>query len=351
MGHTAMVLQVLARGGVDDGAVEPMDRHGSVTASQEHVVEGAHQRHCRATPMPVVPVTLGSRVVGLPKRQARRELGRGVGFARQDDGAPLLEHQGTKGLVARESIAQAGHPMGCHLGGMCAQPACARGAFTVLCGRPVWRPDGLRGHGHDLRLSRADEHRGDGGMRREGLASAALTGETGGAMHGRGRTGVRTIQGHQPWVAKDPKGCQHAVLFKARTDLNNHRIEMGRRDRIEQRAALMVTGNRLSAQEGLGVLVPFGVLQPALILQKRRRLGEKEAKGTQGSIVDGVSGVGSLVAMVRQWSAPSVQDALEDIEASRVCHDALLRAVESVTFALSVSIGNREPFASQNENC
>ena len=94
--------------------------------------------------------------------------------------------------------------------------------------------------------------------------------------------------------------------------------------------------------------MPFGVLQPALILQKRRRLGEKDAKGTQGSLVDGVSGVGSLVAMVRQWSDPSVQDALEDIEASRVGHDSLLRSVERVTLALSVSIGNREPFASQN---
>ena len=100
IGHTAIVIQLLARCGVDDGEVEPIDRPGIVTASQEHVVEVAHQRHCRETPMPGVPFTLGSRVVGLPKRQALRERGMGVGFARQDAVATMLEHQCTKGLVA-----------------------------------------------------------------------------------------------------------------------------------------------------------------------------------------------------------------------------------------------------------
>jgi hypothetical protein len=64
----------------------------------------------------------------------------------------------------------------------------------------------------------------------------------------------------------------------------------------------------------MGVIVPCGLLQPALVLQKRRRLGEKDAKGAQDGILDGVSGVWPLLAMVRQWSDPSVQDALEGIE-------------------------------------
>ena len=37
-------------------------------------------------------------------------------------------------------------------------------------------------------------------------------------------------------------------------------------ERIEQGADLIVTGNLLNAKQGLGVIVPFGVLQPALVL-------------------------------------------------------------------------------------
>ena len=108
---------------------------------------------------------------------------------------------------------------------------------------------------------------------------------------------------------------QPAVLFKALKDLNKHEIEVARCNRIEQRADLIVTGNLSHAHQGVGVIVAFGALQPALVLQKRWRLGEKDAKGAQGGILDGISGVWPLVAMVRQWSDPSVQDVLEGIEA------------------------------------
>jgi hypothetical protein len=108
---------------------------------------------------------------------------------------------------------------------------------------------------------------------------------------------------------------QHAVLFKTLKDLNKHRIEVAWRDRIEQRADLIITGNLLHVEEGVGVILPFGMLKSALVFQKRRRLGEKDAKGAQGGIVDGVLGVGTLFAMVRQVSDSSVQDALEGIEA------------------------------------
>ena len=64
----------------------------------------------------------------------------------------------------------------------------------------------------------------------------------------------------------------------------------------------------------MGVIVPVGVLQPALVFQKRRRLCEKDTKGTQDGILDGVSGIGTLLAMVRQLRSPSVYDALEGIE-------------------------------------
>ena len=292
-----------------------MDRHGIVPTSQQHVVEVAHPRHVREAPMPAASCTLGPRVGGLPKRQALRERGMGVGLARQDEGATVVEHQRTQGLVAGEISAQEGDARGRHPRGRCAQPAFARGSFTVLCGMPVLRHAVLRGQGDTLRLSGADALRGHGGMLREGLAMAELTGETGVAMHDVGRKVMGAIQGHQPWSTKRPKIGQHAVLVKARKDLNNHRIEGARRDRIEELSDLLVTGKLLHVEQGLGVMLPFGVLQPALVRHKRRRWGAKDAQGAQGGIVDGISGVGTRFTMVRSLCGPSVQDVLEDIEA------------------------------------
>jgi hypothetical protein len=108
---------------------------------------------------------------------------------------------------------------------------------------------------------------------------------------------------------------QHAVLCQTRKDLQKHRLEGAGRERSEPRADLMVTGNLLHVEEGAGVIVPCGMVQPALVCQKRRRLGEKDAKGAQDGIVDGVLGVGTRFAVVRQVREASGQDALEGIEA------------------------------------
>ena len=56
------------------------------------------------------------------------------------------------------------------------------------------------------------------------------------------------------------------MLFKALKDLNKDRSEMAWRNRIEQRTDLIVTGNLRYTSQGLGIIVPFGVMQPALIL-------------------------------------------------------------------------------------
>jgi hypothetical protein len=56
------------------------------------------------------------------------------------------------------------------------------------------------------------------------------------------------------------------VLLKPHEDLHKHRIKVARRERIEQGADLIVTGNLRNAKQGLGVIATFGVLQPALIL-------------------------------------------------------------------------------------
>src|SRR5512134_33047 len=230
----------------------------------------------------------------------------GVGFTRKNEVASMLSHQRTEGLIAVEIVAQEGDTMGRHLRGMFVQPAFARSAFTVLFDMPVLRHDVLRGQGNDLGLSRANNHRGDGGVIIEGVAIAELTGETVFAMNGLGRKVVGAIEGHQQLIAKGAKMRQHATLFQALKDLNKHRIEVARCDRIKQLADLIVTGNLLHVEQGMGVILPFGVLKPALVLQKRRRLGKKDTKGTEGSILDGVSSVRTLFTMVRQVSSPSV---------------------------------------------
>ena len=178
---------------------------------------------------------------------------------------PLLQHQRTKGLVAVEIIAQEGDAMGRHPLGMFGKPAFARSAFTVLFVMPVLRHDVLRRQGNDLGMSRAHDHRGDRGMIIEGLAIAELTPETVVAMNGFGRKVVGAIEGHQQLIAKDPKSAPTcgAVQDPQRPQETPHRGGVG--DRIEQRADLIVTGNLLHAKEGVGVIVPFGVLQPALV--------------------------------------------------------------------------------------
>jgi hypothetical protein len=64
-------------------------------------------------------------------------------------------------------------------------------------------------------------------------------------MNGFGRKVVGPIEGHQQLIAQDAKMRQHTVLFKAIKDLHKHGIEVARRDRIEELADLIVTGNVL----------------------------------------------------------------------------------------------------------
>src|SRR5205807_3014171 len=114
---------------------------------------------------------------------------------------------------------------------------------------------------------------------------------------------------------KHPQVGQPAMVLKARKDLKKHPIELTRHHGIEQVAYLIVTGNRLNAKQGPSIILSLGLLEMALILQKRRRLGEKDANGAQGGVLDAVTGVWPFFAMVGQLIDPSLQDALERIEA------------------------------------
>jgi len=152
--------------------------------------------------------------------------------------------------------------------GVFGQPTFPRRPFAVLFVVAVLRHDVFGGQGDDLGASWAHDHRGDGRVIREGLAIGALTGETVWAMHGLGRKVLGAIQRHQPLVAKAPKARERAMLFQTLTNRHKHGIKEARGKRIEQVADLIVTGNLLHAQQGVGVSVALGVLQPALGVQK-----------------------------------------------------------------------------------
>jgi hypothetical protein len=70
-----------------------------------------------------------------------------------------------------------------------------------------------------------------------------VAGETVATMKGWGRKVRRPIQGHQGLVIQAANMRQQAVLFKARKDIEQHRIASARSDRIEECADLIITGN------------------------------------------------------------------------------------------------------------
>ena len=63
-------------------------------------------------------------------------------------------------------------------------------------------------------------------------------------------------------------------------DLEKDRGARAGRHRIEALADVIVARDRLDAEEGLRVIVSLTLVELALVLQKGRRLHEKDAKGT-----------------------------------------------------------------------
>src|SRR5215510_7007870 len=102
---------------------------------------------------------------------------------------------------------------------------------------------------------------------------------------------IGAIQGEQQLVAQDPKLGQQALLIEALKDLKIHPIEIARQERIEQVSDLIVTGNLLHAKQGASIILSLGLLEMVLVLQKRRRLCVKDAKGAQSRVFDGVAGI------------------------------------------------------------
>ena len=81
-------------------------------------------------------------------------------------------------------------------------------------------------------------------------------------------------------------------------DLEKDGMKIAGRNRIEERADLIVARDRLNAEECLRVILSLTVVELALVLHKGRRLHEKDAKGTSGSVWYRVTGVGAGLANV-----------------------------------------------------
>jgi hypothetical protein len=105
------------------------------------------------------------------------------------------------------------------------------------------------------------------------------------------------------------------LLLKVCKDLEKDGVEIAWRNRIEERADLIVARDWLDAEERLRVIMSLTVVELALVLQKRRRLHEKDAKGTSGSVLYCVTGIRAGFAHVGEASGVLTQNRLEMIEA------------------------------------
>ena len=105
-------------------------------------------------------------------------------------------------------------------------------------------------------------------MRREGLTVREVPGEAVGAMDGLRREVGRAIECDSQGITQHTKMVEPAGLLESLDDFLKHGIEVARRNRIKQRADLIVPGNLLDAQQCLGVRAPLGVLQSALGLEE-----------------------------------------------------------------------------------
>ena len=116
-------------------------------------------------------------------------------------------------------------------------------------------------------------------MRRQRVPVRELTCATVGALDGLGRKGGRAIQCHQELIPEDPETVEQVMRCKALKDFNKDGGAMARGDGIEEGAEVMIAGNLRDAKQRVGVRAALVFLEPALVLSKRGRLAQEDAKG------------------------------------------------------------------------
>ena len=68
-------------------------------------------------------------------------------------------------------------------------------------------------------------------------------------------------------------------MLQVLKDFGKDWVEMTWHNGIKKVADLIITGNVLYAEQGLGIIASLTLMEPTLVLQKRRGLREKDAKG------------------------------------------------------------------------
>src|SRR6266446_8880289 len=112
-------------------------------------------------------------------------------------------------------------------------------------------------------------------------------------------------------MVQNTEWVSQVLLLKVCKDLEKDGVEIAWRNRIEERADVIVAGDRLDAEECLRVIMSLTVVELALVLQKRRRLHEKDAQGTSGSVLYCVTGIRAGFAHVGKVSSVLTQNRLE----------------------------------------
>ena len=116
------------------------------------------------------------------------------------------------------------------------------------------------------------------------------------------------------------------LLLKVFKDCEKDRVTIAWRNRSEAGADLLVTRERLDAEAGRSVIVSLTLVALAVVLQKRRRLHAKAAKGTSGSVLYRVTGMGAGFANGGEANGVLTQNRLEMIEAEGLGPRGLLVA-------------------------
>lgn len=180
---------------------------------------------------------------------------------------------------------------------------------------PSLRQDVCGRSGDDLGGSRAEDARGNRCMGIPGVPVGERTRETVGTMEGFGGKGLRAIQGHAQLMVQHAEGLSQGLRLKVGQDLDTDGVDLAWRNRIEERADVIVARDRRDAAERLRVLMSLTVVELALGLQKRRRWHAKEAKGTSGRVGSCGTGMRAAVAHVGEGSGVLTHNRLERSEA------------------------------------
>ena len=93
-------------------------------------------------------------------------------------------------------------------------------------------------------------------------------------MEGLGGKVLRAIKGDQQLIIQNAEGVYQVLLLQVGKDLEKDGMEIAWRNRLEERADLIVARDRLDAEERLRVILSLTVVELALVLQKRWRWHE-----------------------------------------------------------------------------